>query len=169
ITDLRRALEITPRMARVRVELARRLAAAGNADEADALLAEGVRRRPWDAQQRLEYVNLLLALGRGADAETHARAAIDEIEKTKEGHRAVDPAFAMRLLAQTLITQNKPDEALATLDRVLELQPDNPEPPTVAAQILVRQRRVADAAKYLDLAEGARDRLIEQQRQHAPH
>jgi Flp pilus assembly protein TadD len=69
----------------------------------------------------------------------------------------------LRILAETLIAQGQTDEALATLDRVIELQPDNPEPPTAAAQLLVRNRRIADAAKYLDIAEAARDRLIQQQ------
>jgi polyferredoxin/tetratricopeptide (TPR) repeat protein len=165
IADLRRALDITPRMVRVRVELARRLAASGKMDEAADLLAEGVERRPWDAQQRLEYANLLLAMNRAPDAEAQARAAFDEIERTRPSHRPVDPAFALRIVAQTLVAQNKPDEALATLDRVIELQPDNPEPPTAAAQILVRLRRIQDAAKYLDLAEAAQSRLIERQRE----
>jgi Flp pilus assembly protein TadD len=126
-------------------------------------MATGVEERPWDTQQRIEYANLLMAMGKFADAETQTRAAIDEIEKTKEEDRTLDPAFALRILAETQIAQGQTDEALATLDRVIELQPDNPEPPTAAAQLLVRNRRIAEAAKYLDIAEAARDRLIQQQ------
>lgn len=164
IADLRRALDVTPRMTAVRVNLARRLAQRGDVDEAIALLDEGVRRRPWDAQQRLEYANLLLAMGRGADAETQARAAFEEIEKIDEAHRPLPPAFALRTLAEAQIAQGKIDEALATLDQVISLQPDNPEPPTRAATLLVQGQRMQEAARYLDLAESARDRLIKQQR-----
>lgn len=164
LADLRRALDIAPRMVRVRVELARRLAAGGKMQEAADLMADGVERRPWDAQQRLEYANLLLAMNRGADAEAQAAAALEETEKTKASHRTVEPAFALRILAEAQIAQGKVDEAIATLDRVIELQPDNPEPPTRAATLLVQNRRIGDAAKYLDLAEAARDRAIERQR-----
>jgi polyferredoxin/tetratricopeptide (TPR) repeat protein len=163
LDDLREALELDPRMVRIRVELARRLASIGRMDEARLVMSEGVEDRPWDAQQRIEYANLLMAMGKHAEAETQTRAAIDEIEKTKERDRTLAPAFALRILAETLIAQGQTDEALATLDRVIELQPDNPEPPTAAAQLLVRNRRIADAAKYLDIAEAARDRLIQQQ------
>jgi len=161
-------------MVRVRVELARRLAASGKTDDAIAVLGEGVESRPWDAQQRLEYANLLASAGRAADAEAQAAAALAEIEKTKPERRAVEPAFALRILAETQRAQGKTDEALQTLDRVIELQPDNPEPPTAAAQILVRARRIGEAAKYLDQAEAAQRRLIERQRelqqqQHTPH
>jgi tetratricopeptide (TPR) repeat protein/NAD-dependent dihydropyrimidine dehydrogenase PreA subunit len=165
IIDLQRALALKPSMTRVRVELARRLASSGQMEEARSLMAQGVEERPWDAQQRIEYANLLMAMGKHADAESQARAALDEIEKTKEEHRSLDPAFALRILAETQIAQGKVDDALATLDRVIELQPDNPEPPTTAAQLLVRNRRIGDAAKYLDLAEAAQQRLINQQQQ----
>ncbi len=165
IADLQRALEIEPSMARVRVELSRRLASRGEMDRARALMAEGVEDRPWDAQQRIEYANLLMATGQPADAEAQVRAAISEIEKTKEDHRTLDPAFALRILAETQIAQGQTEDALATLDRVIELQPDNPEPPTAAAQLLVRSRRIGEAAKYLDLAEAAQQRLIQRQQQ----
>ncbi len=165
IDDLQRSLALKPGMTRIRVELARRLASTGRMAEAGSLMAEGVEERPWDAQQRIEYANLLMAMGRHADAETQSRAALDEIEKTKEEHRTLDPAFALRILAETQIAQGKVDDALATLDRVIQLQPDNPEPPTAAAQLLVRNRRIGDAAKYLDLAEAAQQRLMNQQQQ----
>lgn len=165
IDDLRRALGITPRMTQVRFELARRLARAGRFHEAVALLDEGVSSRPWDALQRIEFAQLLMAAGDAPRAEEQARAAIDLRERERHAASQLSAPRAWRVLAETQIRQNKVDDALASLDRVIELAPDDPEAPTTAARILVQNRRMAEAPAYLDKAEAARDRLIQQQRQ----
>lgn len=165
IADLRRALSITPRMAAVRFDLSRRLARAGRFDEAIALLQDGVTRRPWDAVQRVEFAQLLMAAGKPGEAETQAREAIALRERDRHAAAQLNEPRAWRVLAETQIRQNKVDDALASLDRVIALAPDDPEAPTTAARILVQNRRMAEAPKYLDMAEAARDRLIQQQRQ----
>ena len=128
IADLRRALRITPRMAPVRFDLSRRLARAGRLDEAVALMDDGVTRRPWDAVQRIEFAQLLMA-ARDPAAREQARARTSDLRE-RDRHAAAqvsDPA-----LARARRDPDPPEQGrrpLASLDWVIELAPDDPEAP----------------------------------------
>lgn len=101
---------------------AARLAAAGRADEALALLRQEQQLAPDEPRTRLMEARILLAGKRLDDAAKAAEAAL------ALSPRDLQPEHLATLndLAAQLIAQNKKDVARALLQKVLALKPDDP-------------------------------------------
>jgi predicted Zn-dependent protease len=83
----------------------------------------------------------LLDAGKYAEA----RAIYEGIQQKYPDVWQVEP-----LIARTYAGENKPDEAIAHLQKALEHDPDNTDVKLVMASVLSEQGKTEEAAKYLD-------------------
>jgi tetratricopeptide (TPR) repeat protein len=112
--------------------------AMGNLEEAQASIAKALTAAPEGALESLRFVeaDLLIELGRLEEAE----ARIEEIP---------NPTIAMMLRGQLLLAQNRPAQALATLERALERWPNNPGARVVASQAALELGNLDQASSHL--------------------
>jgi superkiller protein 3 len=102
------------------------------------------RARPENFQFRLVYARKLLQLGRAAEAEPEFRAAIAMKDDVPEAHLG---------LADCLVAQRKPAEAILPLRKYLTLRPDDGDNRVQLGWLLFDAEKYDDAAAELHRAE----------------
>jgi tetratricopeptide (TPR) repeat protein len=175
IASLTAAISLSPRDERARLALARVLNAAGRDTDAERALHEIVRvlpdsvlahwwlslayeqvHRPAEARQEVEQVTaaapfgesqLHAAIGRFALGAADGPAAIDAFARAVRANPN-DPAMH-RLLASTLLQQDRADEALAEFVAVLLIDPLDAAAHAGIGQIHLQAGRDADAVDAL--------------------
>jgi tetratricopeptide (TPR) repeat protein len=175
IASLTTAISLAPRDERARLALARVLNAAGRDSDAEGALRETVRLLPdsmlahwWlalayeqahrlaDARREVEQVTaaavfgssqLHAAIGRFAFGAADGAAAIDAFARAVRANPN-DPAMH-RLLARTLLLQDRADEALAEFVAVLLIDPLDAAAHAGIGQIHLQKGRAADAVDAL--------------------
>ena len=184
IASLTAAISLSPRDERARLALARALNAAGRDGDAENALHETVRllpdsvlahwwltlayeqaHRPAEARQEVEQVaaaavfgvsQLYVAIGRFALDAADNPGAIDAFSQAV--HASPNDATPHRLLANTLLQQDRADEALAEFVAVLLIDPLDAAAHAGIGRIHLQKGRDADAVNALrratDLAPG---------------
>jgi tetratricopeptide (TPR) repeat protein/TolB-like protein/predicted Ser/Thr protein kinase len=146
----------------------------GDLSEAEKKLEEALTIRTETGEKtqaasvRIPLADVLVYAGQAARAETLARAAVDEFRAEKAATRE---AFALNVLAKSLLAQMKLDEARKTIDlgtnlvAKSELREARLALRTTAARVHVALGETASATKMLDgvLAEATKFRLVEPQ------
>ena len=146
----------------------------GDLSEAEKKLEEALTirtetgERTQAASVRIPLADVLVYAGQAARAETLARAAVDEFRAEKAATRE---AFALNVLAKSLLAQMKLEEARKTIDlgtnlvAKSELREARLALRTTAARVHVALGETASATKMLDgvLAEATKFRLVEPQ------
>lgn len=113
----RRALEIQPALAEVRVNYGRLLDAQGRLTEAAEAYAAAAEEQPWLAIAHYNLGTARLRQGRTAEAEAALREAVT---------LAPDYAEALGNLGLLLANAGRTDEALALFERAVTAAPDDP-------------------------------------------
>ncbi len=144
-TLLREAIELEPAGYQAIVSLATVESRQGPSDEALALLDRAVQIEPQAAIVHRQRGRLHAERRDFAAAETDLRAAA-RLAAASPTARAEDLA----LLGQMLFRQRKYDEALATWDEALALDPDQPQSHLWRAALLVDRGRFAEALPSFD-------------------
>ena len=114
---------------------------AGQRDEAVALMEALVARSPEDGEARFNLANVLMLVGRGAEAKGHAEACVRLLPGSAE---------AWGLCAQACIGQDDRAGAERAARRAVELEPGNVDRIRGLAWILHRVGRFADAAAWAE-------------------
>jgi len=107
---------------------------------------KAARARPDNFQFRLVYARKLLEFGRAAEAEPEFRAAIAMKDDVPEAHLG---------LADSLVAQRKPTEAILPLRKYLTLQPADSNSRVQLAWLLFDGEKFEDAEAELGRAEAA--------------
>jgi len=94
-----------------------------------------------EIKTELQKAAPLLEAGKYADA----RAIYEQIEQKYPDVWQVEP-----LIARTYAGENNPDAAMAHLQKALEHDPENVEVKLLMASMLIDQKKVDEAQKYLD-------------------
>jgi tetratricopeptide (TPR) repeat protein len=94
-----------------------------------------------EIKAELQKAAPLLEAGKFAEA----RAIYEQVQQKYPDVWQVEP-----LIARTYAGENKPDEAIAHLQKALEHDPDNIDVKLVMASVLSEQGKTDEAAKYLD-------------------
>jgi tetratricopeptide (TPR) repeat protein len=141
--ELHTALEIAPDDTGARSDLAQLYEQTHRAEQAVALLEEGVHSRPADAALREALIRAYLAKGDLAAARTAA-----EDLKTLQP-KSVDGYF---LAAQVAEAQKRFDDAGQQLKRALELEPDAPAPLIALTRLELERGKSSEALARLQAA-----------------
>jgi tetratricopeptide (TPR) repeat protein len=138
---MRRALEVNPQDAAMRLDLAQLLAQMNKAEQAKTILVALVKDQPNNGQA-LDTLFRVSASLKDYDA---AKSAADALVAT-------EPKSAVGYLYQGILAEDakRYDEALRLFSRATEIQPDALEPLQAQVRMLMVLKRSAEAMKRLD-------------------
>jgi serine/threonine-protein kinase len=137
-----RALENDPALAEARATLAGVLMEYDwNFPEAEKQMKRAIELKPNYAPAHYWYADFLSSVGRSDDAMAQARAAVE-----------ADPLslIANQMVAVVHIDAKRPDEGLAALDKVAEIDPDWPVTHLLRGYALLQKDRTAEAAAEVE-------------------
>lgn len=137
-----RYLKITPEDTDARHEMAITLLLLQRFDEAIAEIEHCLKERPGDSQLLTDHGFAYLNKGEPARAEKSLREAVDKAPKNHP---------AMTFLAQALAAQGRPKEALAYLDKAVEVGRTHARPVRMRARLKMALEDYAGALRDYDL------------------
>ena len=101
-----------------------------------------VERRAAALRSQLERGNSLLAEGRYGEARTEFESALTELDEANQ-------PLILLAIARTYYQEEKVEETLASLERVLAIEPNNVEALRLISSLLVSEGRTDEAEQYM--------------------
>ena len=150
---LRTSIDVDPSFIAGYEELGHFLIGAGRCEEALAVCAQGLARDPHASRLRMESVSALIRLVRLEEADSELRVCLDATPN--------DPDVLFNL-ATVRELQQRPDEALAFIDRALALRPDSGAMHQLRSVILLVLGRIAEGWDEFDYGTQNKSRSLAQ-------
>ncbi|MGD9691206.1 MAG: tetratricopeptide repeat protein [Phycisphaerales bacterium] len=137
---LREALQLDPALPRAHAKLAEAYGATGRQERARQLYLRELRERPGCVDTLLDLGDLLVDMGRFAEAGEKYRRVLELESDNPEAHAA---------LGELALRQNADRDAAAAFGVVLRLDPEFPAVRRRLAELALRQNEIGEARKHL--------------------